>query len=250
MSQTVSRATTILQLACDGPRSLAEIGDRLGVHRTTALRLLHTLAEAGLVRRLPDGTWGAGRGLAALAARAGGQFGLRDLAHPHLAALQESTGHTVHLAALRESTIVYVDKLSPPGPVRMYARIGRPVPLHTAGVSKAILAHLPAAHADEVLEGWEFTPYTPATLITRAALDQELRAVRERGWAADEGEFEEFVHCVAVPVRNAFGDVTAAVSLTALRAQADRAALHALLPPVRRCAGAISEHLGYQEDPS
>lgn len=247
MSQTVRRAAVILELTSAAPRSLADIGAHLGVHRTTALRLLRSLADTGLARRLPDGTWAAGPGLARLAARAGGQLGLRDLAHPHLAALQEATGHTVHLAALRDDTIVYVDKISPPGPVRMYARIGLPVPLHTAGVSKAILAHLSAAHADDVLDGWEFTPHTPATLTTRAALDQELAAVRERGWAADDGEFEEFVHCVAAPVRNAFGDVTAAVSLTAIRGMADRAALHALLPQVHACATAIATALGHHE---
>ena len=63
MSQTVSRATEILEMTSRDPRSLAEIGARLGVHRTTVLRLLHTLADAGL---------------------------------------QRETGHTVHLAALRD----------------------------------------------------------------------------------------------------------------------------------------------------
>ncbi|MFF3494820.1 IclR family transcriptional regulator [Streptomyces sp. NPDC002795] len=247
MSQTVERAMAILECASTSPRPLAEIADHIGVHRTTALRLLHTLRDGGLVRRLPDGSWGAGPRLAALATRAAGQFELRETARTHLAALQERTGHTVHLAALRDAdaSIVYVDKISPPGPVRLYARVGRPVPLHTAGVSKAILAHLAPEHAGQLLDGWEFTRHTATTLTTPAALAQELAAVRQRGWAADDGEFEDFVHCVAVPVRNAFGEVTAAVSLTALRAQADRDTLHALLPEVRHCARLISADLGY-----
>ncbi|MFE2376686.1 IclR family transcriptional regulator [Streptomyces sp. NPDC059398] len=245
MSQTVQRAMEIVEFTSASPRTLADISERLGVHRTTALRLLQTLHAGGLARRLPDGRWGAGARLASLAARSSGQFGLRDTARPHLAALQEHTGHTVHLAALRDDSIVYIDSVSPPGPVRLYARIGRAVPLHTAGVSKAILAHLPPAHTQQLLDGWEFTLHTATTLTTRAALDDELAAVLERGWAVDDGEFEEFVHCVAVPVRNAHGEVTAAVSLTALRAQADRAELHGLLPEVRRCARLVSADLGF-----
>lgn len=246
MSQTVHRAIAILEFTSAAPRTLAEISGLLDVHRTTALRLLHTLRDSGFARRLPDGRWGAGAQLAALSARASGQFDLREVARPRLAALQESTGHTVHLAAVRGDSIVYLDKLSPPGPVRLYARIGRPVPLHTAGVSKAILAHLPPAHTEQLLDGWEFTPHTDATLTTRAAFERELDTVRERGWATDDGEFEDFVHCVAVPVRNAYGEVAAAVSLTALRAMADRAALHALLPEVLSCAERISADLGFR----
>ncbi|WP_406139216.1 IclR family transcriptional regulator [Streptomyces sp. NBC_01089] len=245
MSRTVQRAMEILEFTGTAPRTLADISERLGVHRTTALRLLQTLRDGGLARRLPDGRWGAGPRLASLGAHSSGQFGLADTARPHLAALQEHTGHTVHLAALRDDTILYIDRISPPGPVRLYARVGRPVPLHTAGVSKAILAHLPPARTEQLIDGWEFTRHTPTTLTTRAAFDDELAAVLERGWATDDEEFEEFVHCVAAPVRNAYGEVMAAVSLTALRAQADRPALHGLVPDVRRCARLVSADLGF-----
>ncbi len=49
MSQTVDRALSILPLLAEGPADLGRVADRLGVHKSTALRLLRTLHEHGLV---------------------------------------------------------------------------------------------------------------------------------------------------------------------------------------------------------
>ena len=51
MSQTVDRALTILPLLAEGPASLEQVATRLDVHKSTALRLLRTLHDHGLVYR-------------------------------------------------------------------------------------------------------------------------------------------------------------------------------------------------------
>lgn len=143
MSQTVRRAIDILEFIARRPRTQTEVGEHLGVHRSTALRILESLTEGGLARRLPDGRYAVGHRLAGLAHLALEQFGLKDVAGEHLRLLGERCGHTVHLAALEGERIVYVDKVDPVDGVRLYSQIGRPVTLHTAGVAKAILAHIP-----------------------------------------------------------------------------------------------------------
>ncbi|MFK4274005.1 helix-turn-helix domain-containing protein, partial [Streptomyces milbemycinicus] len=54
MSQTVDRALSILPLLAEGPANLEQVATRLGVHKSTALRLLRTLHEHGMVYRQQD----------------------------------------------------------------------------------------------------------------------------------------------------------------------------------------------------
>jgi DNA-binding IclR family transcriptional regulator len=209
------------------------------------LRLLQTLTEGGLARRGPDGRYGVGYRLAGLAARAKDQFDLRAVAHPYLVSLKDRWGHTVHLAALEGRDIVYVDKVEPTTSVRLYSQIGKPVPLHTAGVSKAILAYLPRPRALHLLDGCDFQAFTPTTITTLPALLAELDRTAERGWASDDGEFESFINCIAGPIRGETGEVVGAVSVTALRAQAGLDQLQGALPDLLATTTTISKELGW-----
>lgn len=246
MSQTIRRAATVLEHVSIRPRTQSEIAEVLGVHRSTALRILGTLVESGLVRRRPDGTYGVGYRLTWFASLASEQFELRDLARPRLAELGAECGHTVHLAVLEDDRIVYADKIEQPGTVRMYSQIGQPVRLHTSGVAKAILAHVGAATLDRMLSGYDFERFTSTTVTDRADFDADLETVRERGWAVDDGEFEDFINCVAMPVRGPDSKVIAAVSITALRAQAELEELQGLLPRLTQVCEGISKSIGWR----
>ncbi|MEU6394123.1 IclR family transcriptional regulator [Streptomyces sp. NPDC046939] len=247
MSQTVRRAIDILEYVARKPRTQTEVGEHLGVHRSTAQRILESLTDGGLARRLTDGRYAVGHRLAGLAALALEQFGIKDIAAGHLRGLGERCGHTVHLAALEGHQIIYVDKVDPVDGVRLYAEIGRPVPLHTAGVAKAILAFLPRERADQLLAGCDFAPRTGTTVTDPVALRKVLDTTRARGWAVDDGEYEDYVNCVAVPVRDSGGDVVAAVSVTALKAKADLPALETgVLPDLAATAETISKELGWR----
>lgn len=246
MAQSVQRAIDVLELVSLRPCTVSDVAGALGVHRTTALRLLQTLADGGLARRQEDGRYGVGYRLAGLAALALEQFDLRALARPHLEQLGDACSHTVHLAALEGGGIVYVDKVEPVRGPRLSSQIGRPVCLHTAGVSKAILAHQSDSRLRELLAGCAFERYTSTTITSREAFLRELAATRDRGWSTDDGELEDYVTCLGAPVRDSMGGVTAAVSVTALRAGTDLAALQDLVPRLLDAAGAISKELGWR----
>lgn len=246
MSQTVARAIDILELVSARARTQSEVAEVLGVHRSTALRLLETLTASGLVRRGPDARYGVGYRLAGLAALAQDQFELAAVARPHLEGLCQRSGHTIHLAALEGTEIRYADKIEPPRTVRLYSQVGQPVRLHTAGVSKAILAHQDTAVVAQMLAGYDFERFTDTTITSPTAFDDELARVRERGYAVDDGEMESYVTCVAMPLRDWTGEVNASVSITALRARADLDALQTLLPDLEQTAETISKELGWK----
>lgn len=246
MSQTVERAIEIVRFTAGQPRSLAEVAELLGVHKSTALRLLQTLEEGGFTRRLPDGRHGAGFALISLAQSALEQMDLRTIARPHLERLNDRIGHTVHLAQIFGDDIVYVDKVEGSGVVAMGSRIGRTVDLHTSGVAKVILAYLPEAKRNEFLRRIDFVPYTTTTILTAGALRHELDLTRQRGWAEDDGEKEEYINCIAFPIFDASRQVVAGISVTALRAALPLERLREGAAEFRSVAWDISRELGWE----
>ncbi|MGW7518385.1 IclR family transcriptional regulator [Streptomyces sp. NPDC054796] len=240
MSQTVDRALSILPLLAEGPANLEQVSQRLGVHKSTALRLLRTLHEHGIVYRQPDQRYRLGARLFALAQEAVENLDVREIAHPHLVELNERTGHTVHLAVYEENEVLYIDKVESRYPVRMYSRIGKPVAITVAAVAKLLLADLPETERRAVAERLDYPMYTPRSTPNAAAFLTELAKVREQGWATDLGGHEESINCVGAPIRGADGRAVAAMSVSAPNVVVSADELLKLVPLVRRTADAVS----------
>ncbi|WP_181767384.1 IclR family transcriptional regulator [Streptomyces albidus (ex Kaewkla and Franco 2022)] len=240
MSQTVDRALSILPLLAEGPANLEQVATRLGVHKSTALRLLRTLHEHGIVHRQPDQRYRLGARLFALAQQAVENLDVREIAHPHLVELNAQTGHTVHLAVHEEDEVLYIDKVESRYPVRMYSRIGKPVAITVAAVAKLLLADLPEPERRSVAEGLDYPRYTARSITNSSAFLAELAKVREQGWATDLGGHEESINCVAAPVHGPDGRCVAAMSVSAPNVVVSADELLTLLPLVRRTAEAIS----------
>ncbi|MEU4730986.1 MULTISPECIES: IclR family transcriptional regulator [unclassified Streptomyces] len=248
MSQSVERALAVLPQLAQGPAGLAAVADALGVHKSTALRLLRTLHAHGFVYRQADGRYRLGARLFALAAEAIENLDVREIAHPHLVELNKATGHTVHLALHQDDEVVYVDKVDSRYPVRMYSRIGKPVPLTVAAVAKLLLADLPEAERLALARRIDYPRYTARSTPDAAAFLRELDLVREQGWATDLGGHEESINCLGAPVHGPDGRVVAALSLSAPGVVLAAEGLLELLPLVLRTADAISQdYSGAQE---
>jgi DNA-binding IclR family transcriptional regulator len=229
--------------------NLPEVAEMLGVHKSTALRLLQTLETAGFARR-QNGRYLIGFGVIPLAENAVEQIDIRATAHPHLRQLAAQIGHTVHLAQLIDGQIIYVDKVEGRGSVAMGSRIGLPAELHTAAVAKIILCHLSESDCTRLIERWDFRRYSATTITDTVDFLHELLLTRERGWAEDDGEKEDYINCIALPVHDATGRVTLGMSVTALRAVAPLENLREMMPQLRPVADAISSDLGWPLNPA
>ncbi len=245
MSQSVERAVTILMACATAPHRLGELAVELGVHKSTVLRLLQTLEERDFVRRTSEGTWALGFGFTDVALTALDAIDVRAAAHPWLRRIVREIGHTLHLAELSGSEVVYVDKVEGHGAVRMMSRVGAAAQLHTASVAKVVIAFAPSDLREAAVAAASYQKFTATTITSPAALSRELDEITTRGWAVDDGEFEDYINCVAVPIRNHSGAVVAGMSLTALRAiePLDRLRLH--IPRLTDAASQISRELGW-----
>jgi IclR family pca regulon transcriptional regulator len=236
-------------LACFDDRhprmSLTEIADRARLPRPTARRLLLTLAELGFVR-LEEGQFTLTPKVLTLGMAYVGSLGLWDVARPHLEALVAQTGESSSMAQLDGSDIVYVARVSVPKIITLRVVIGTRFPARQTSQGKVLLAALDpdalaATLAQPSRSGLATAPPMPPPARDLAALDDELRTVRARGWALADEELAPGIRSVAVPVRDGCGEVRAAMNVTVHAAETSVATLvDEHLPRLIRAAGDVS----------
>lgn len=214
MSQSLGKALQILGILGAGPATLDQLAGAVGVHKTTVLRLLRTLAEDHFVFRDGQHRYHLGARVFELSSLGLEQREVRTIAAPHLIAFNREHGRTTHLSELAGAEIVYIEKLESHDHVRMASRVGLRAPVHTTAAGKVLVADLPAAELAALLDGVEFTRATPNTITSRAGYLAELATVRAQGWAHDREENEPSINCIAAPVRGASGRAVAAVSVS------------------------------------
>jgi DNA-binding IclR family transcriptional regulator len=248
MSQSVSRAIAALKTMGERPTTLGDLAQGLGVHKSTVLRLLQTLEAGGFARRRQDGTYAVGRGLIRLADTALESFDLRHAARPHLLRLSSLCGHTVHLATYVDGEVVYIDKIEGRASVRMASRIGQSAVLHTAAVAKAVMANLePTLVGQDLISRISFVRHTPQTITSRQRYLDELAEVRRRGFAQDDGEYEDFVMCVAAAIPSTEPYAMSAVSISAPRMLLTFDDLRSFVPDLLDTVRDIAHDLGSEQ---
>lgn len=215
--QSVDRAAQILELLRrESELTISEIARRLNVHRSTAFRLLITLQEHDLVEQeQARGGFRLGFGLLRMAGAVTGRIDLARDAQQCCDVAAEQLNETVNVAILDAGaamTITQTEGKRMIGVAQQY--VGQRGPLHATSTGKVLLAHGDAAEQRRVLSS-SLQAYTASTIVEPPALERELEKVLERGWASASAEWEEGINAVAVPIRDAMGQVVAALSVTA-----------------------------------
>ncbi|GAB2984252.1 IclR family transcriptional regulator [Actinotalea caeni] len=133
-------------------------------------------------------------------------------ARRYLRAANDELGETIQMAILDDLDVVYIDKVEGTHPLRLVSEVGIRLPAYVTGIGKALLAALPDDELQERFAGVELEGYTSRTITSGDRLLEVLRAVREQGYAEDDGEYTTGVFCTAVPIRDAAGRTVAAMS--------------------------------------
>lgn len=244
--QSVDRALTVLKfIARDGELGITEIAGGLGVHKSTAFRLVATLERHGLVEQHAErGKYRLGAGLVRLAGASTVRLDLVQESRPVCARLAASVGETVNITVLSGSDALYLDQVSGPSALQLHNWVGQRIPLHATSNGKVLLAYLSGDQAAE-LTGQSLRRFTDRTITDPGALRAELDGVRRRGHAVAVDELEVGLTAVAAPVLGAAGTVIASVSASGptFRLPAER--LPAVAAQVRAAAAEISARLGW-----
>ena len=200
--QSVDRAARILELLTDHPElGVSDIARDLGVHRSTAFRLLATLESRNLVEQQTHrGTYRLGLGVLRLAGTVAARIDLVGDAQVACDRVAQRLNETSNVAILDSGAAVNITQTLGAQMVAVTRQyVGRRTPLHCTSTGKVLLAHA----TDDVISHVLSAPlerFTPATLTDAESLGRELVRVRTNGWAAANEEWESATNAVAVPV--------------------------------------------------
>ncbi|MEU6680533.1 IclR family transcriptional regulator [Streptomyces sp. NPDC046925] len=211
--QSVDRAVSVLEiLARLGEAGVTEIADELGVHKSTAFRLLGVLENRGLVGQAKDrGKYFLGAGVLRLAGAAAVRLDISQEGGPVCRDLADELGETVNIAILDDDAAVNIMQARGPASVTAQNWLGRRTPLHATSSGKILLAHLPTT-LREGLIARTLPRLTEHTVTGTVALRGDLEAVVEQGYAIAVEELEVGLAAVAAPVRAHDGKVIGALS--------------------------------------
>ena len=250
--QSVDRALTILKLlAADGELGVTEIAGLLGVHKSTASRLLATLETHGLAEQLPDrGRYRLGVGVLRLAGATRSRLDIVRESRPVTSVLAGDVGETVNIVILSGTETLYLDQVAGPSALQIHNWIGRRNPVHATANGRVLLAHASPNEAEAIL-GAALTPsgrlraITANTITDRTALQAALALVRRDGYAVAVDELEIGLTAVAAPVRGVDGTVIASLSISGPSFRLEATRIPRTVNAVRNAAAAVSARMGY-----
>lgn len=242
------RTLMVLRAFSEPPHQLglAEVVTKLGIERNQAYRSLKTLEAAGFLGMGDNARFQLGPA-ASEVATAATRFesgSLVEVAAPLLDRLSGDTRETVHLFMRMGDQAVCVDRRESPQSVRLASVLGRSLPLHAGAVPKAILAFLPAAEREQVLERLAELPhYTDRTLRDPARLKRELAEIAERGFSVSDEDFDASARGVGAPIFSADGRVVGGISVGGPSFRVDDGLLAHFAQLVRAAAEEITRRL-------
>jgi len=185
-SRSVLRAIDILELLAGEHRSLglAQITSGLGIPKSSCLLLLRALETRDFVRKDDGGLYSLGLRSFEVGAAYLHSVTPVSVAAGELLTLTQELTMTSHFAVLVGDEVVYLAKQDPPGSgVRLASSLGARLPAWSTAVGRAQLAY----------SGLAVTAGT-------GELVRELKEVRQRGYAVDDGGTALGICCVAAPV--------------------------------------------------
>lgn len=192
-----------------------EIASYLGLSESTVHRLLNTMERFNLIEQDAESKrYQLGLKLHQLGSRAAASRTLRREAHRLLVEMSRRSRETVSLATPAPRGVICLDRLdSPHTVITVRTPVGSLFPAHCTAAGKAILAYLAENEIDEVVHRTGLRRHTPFTITQPANLKENLRLIRQRGYAVDHQELERGLSGVAAPVLSAHERVIAAVGI-------------------------------------
>ena len=244
--QSVDRAVTVLELlARNGEAGITEIAGELGVHKSTASRLVSVLEARGLVEQLGErGKYAIGFGIVRLAGAATERMDLPRLGRPFCDSLAAELGETVNIAIRDNDVAINISQARGTASVTAHNWVGQRTPLHATSSGKVLLAHAPTEDQDDLLAE-PLERYTTRTVTDADELRKDFKAIVRDGYATSYEELELGLNAAAVAVYSYDGSVIAALSASGPSYRFSRRRMREVVGAMTVAAKELSSQLGY-----
>ncbi len=211
----VERTMSILEaISKSGEVNLETLAKKTSLPKATLLRFLSSLASLGYVYRDDADRYHLTLKMFSIGSRSLKDLDLIKVAEPFARELSKELGETVHMGILEDDQAIYVLKEESYYTIRMYSRVGKAIPLYCTAIGKIFLSEMSEAELSDYFKNHTLRPFTAKSIRTEAALREELKRIKERGWSIDDEEHEDNIMCLASPIRDNNGHVLAAISVS------------------------------------
>ncbi|SEK75502.1 transcriptional regulator, IclR family [Pseudomonas agarici] len=221
---------------------ISRLSRSLGVSKSTVHRLASTLLAENLLEQDPaTERYRLGLGLFSLGALVRQRLTVTGVSKELLTELRDEVRENVELAILNGRDITYLYDFESPQAVRLRSRLGVSVPAIDGALGMAITAF----QSDETINEFIKNSQKPLSAAEKKAIKDEIQLIRTKGFAAEKTNSKIGAVCVAAPVRDAMGSVTASIGVTVPHQRTDAKTMNMLSRRVLETAAEISLRLGY-----
>lgn len=243
----LDKGLQVLETLCQADRDLgvSEISRQLNINKTTIFRILQTLMLHGLVEQSEETErYRPAMRLLFLSNQVLNRLEIRRIAWDHLQNLARQVNESVHLALNDGDEIVIIDKVENHDAQSIRFHPGRRSPLYCTSLGKVFLADWAPNRLDSYINRAKMIQHTPTTRATKEDLVEDLAEIKKCCYGLDREEHHIGIFCIAAPIRDYTGKVTAAISVTGPTFRVSEK-YPSFVSPLLQAAQEISKRLGY-----
>lgn len=226
--------------------TLSELIDTLDISKSSAFRIVSTLIFKNyLQKNETTKKITLSRKLMTLGVSSMNEQSIVELSIDVMRALRDELKESVMLGVIIDKKGAILEQVSSSYPVKLYVEQGTHFHLHSSVGGKVILAFLPKEERNEVIKKIVLKRLTKNTIVSMKAFREELKKVNKKGYAIDNGEDIQGIHCIGAPVFNEYGYPVAALWITAPHGRLPHDEFDKKGKIVAQYALEISSKLGY-----
>lgn len=227
------------------PQPLSGLSKALGLPKSSLHGLLHTLVSLGLATRTDRGEYALGAKPVQWAGAFGRQSGVVDAFDAAAGQLPALSEEAIMLAVLDGTEVLYLACRPGTRALAVNFRVGGRFPASCTSSGKALLATLAPGRVRELMGARPLPKLTRHSVGSVAGLLRQLGQFRAQGYAVDDEETAEGMHCFGAPVFAAGRTgAIAAVAVSLIKASTTARRREEVIGAIRELAARVSQRLG------
>lgn len=214
--KSLDRAMEVFEyLSAAQGKPLTALAEETQQSPATVYRILVTLQGRGLVEfDHEEQVWHIGARAFVIGARFLRRTSLVDRARPIMRRLMEETGETANLGIEQAGSVLFLSQVETHSSIRAFFPPGTLSPMHASGIGKVLLAHMDRDRLGRWLATASLTAFTEHSITRPAALEGNLKNIRDSGYSVDNEEKNLGMRCIAAPVFDVNREVVAGLSVS------------------------------------
>lgn len=244
--QTVHRAIQILKVFSRERKylSLTDIHKLTGLSVSTLQRLTSTLVYEGFLHKDEQTKqYQLGLGLLFLGELVEKNTGLLSIAQPVLEKINRATTESVSLNIIENNVRRCIYNLESQHKLSANTYVGDTSPLYAGASAKILLAHWSDVEINHYLRETQFEQITENTVTSKKQLVEDLRKIKEQGYAISHGERVKGAVSISAPISNNYSEVLASITIIIPSARIEEYDMDELIQEVIKGTTEITEQL-------